>query len=150
MGRDGAMKTSTFFAAFSLGILASCAQMSPHEAVHSINVRRTVQNARIRTDHDALAKFFEDVAREMETKAAEQKQLLEHYEEKSYLYGREAQDLKSHAAALVRKYHETAEENIKEAAAHRLMAVEQAQHESTGRDGKMAGTAVEKENQGSN
>ncbi|BCT66826.1 hypothetical protein NNRS527_00394 [Nitrosospira sp. NRS527] len=82
----------------------------------------------------------------METKAAEQKQLLEHYEEKSYLYGREAQDLKSHAAALVRKYHETTEENIKEAAAHRLMTVEQAQHESTCRDGKMAGTA----DQGSN
>ncbi len=89
------MKTSTFFAAFSLSILASCAQMSPHEAVHNTNVRKTVQNARIRTDHDALAKFFKDAAREMGTKAAEQKQLLENYEEKNYLYGREAQDLNS-------------------------------------------------------
>lgn len=144
------MKTSTFFAAFSLGILASCAQMNPHEAVHNTNVRKTVQSTRLRTDHDALAKFFEDAAPEMEMKVAEQEKLLEHYEEKSYLYGREAQDLKSHAAALVRKYHETAEENIKEAAAHRLMAVEQAQHDSTGRDGKMAGAAVEKESRGNN
>lgn len=116
------------------------------EAIHDANVPRTVQNARIRTEHEALAKFFKDVAREMETKAAEQKQLQEHYKEKSYLYGREAQDLKSHATALVHKYQETAEKNIKEAVACRLMAVEQARHESAGRDGKMAGTA----DQGSN
>jgi hypothetical protein len=50
----------------------------------------------------------------------------------------------------VRKYHESAEENIKEAAAHRLMAVEEAQHDFTGHDGKMEGAAVEKERQGSN
>lgn len=59
------MKTSKFFAAFSLDILASCAQMNPHEAVHNTNVRKTVKSARIRTDHDALAKFFEDAAKEM-------------------------------------------------------------------------------------
>ena len=66
-----------------------------------------------------------------------------------YMVGKH-KNLKSHAAALVCKYHETAEENIKEAAAHRLMAVEQAQHDSTGCDGKMAGTTIEKESQGSN
>jgi hypothetical protein len=35
----------------------------------------------------------------MQAKAEEQKKLLQHYEEKSYLYGREAQDLISHTGA---------------------------------------------------
>ena len=60
----------------------------------------------------------------MQAKAEEQKKLLQHYEEKSYLYGREAQDLISHTSALVRKYGETAQENRKEAALHRQMALD--------------------------
>lgn len=63
----------------------------------------------------------ENAAGEMQTKAEEQKRLLEHYEEKSYLYGRQAQDLKSHTAALVRKYNEVAAENIREAPVYRQL-----------------------------
>ena len=144
------MKTRTFFTALSLGLLAACAQMSPYEAVHNTNVRKISQNARTRSDHDALTRYFEDAAREMQAKAEEQKKLLEHYQEKSYLYGREAQDLKSHTAALVRKYKEIAEENIKEASVHRQMALELAKRDVAGQDGRVAGAAVEAERQGSN
>ena len=145
------MKTRTFFAALSLGFLASCAQMSPHDGVQIPVVRKakTAQSARTRSDHDALTKYFEDAANEMQAKAEEQKKLLQHYEEKSYLYGREAQDLISHTGALVRKYDETAEENRKEAALHRQMALEQNQIGSTASSGKMAGT-VREEQQKSN
>lgn len=118
------MKTRTLLAALSLGLLASCAPMTSHEAIQNTNIRKAVQNARTRSDHDALTMYFEGAAKEMRTKAEEQKRLLEHYEQKSYLYGRQAQDLKSHTWALARKYEETAEENIKEAAAHRQMALE--------------------------
>ena len=118
------MKKRTFFAALSLGLLASCAQMTPLEAIQNTNVRKAVQNARTRSDHDALTKYFEGAAREMQTKAEEQRKLLEHYEEKGYLHGRQAEDRKSHTWALARKYEETAEANIKEAAAHRQMALE--------------------------
>ena len=65
----------------------------------------------------------------MQVKAEEEKKLLEHYEEKSYLYGRRAQDLKAHTAALVRKYTKSAEENMKQAVLHRKMAREQAPRE---------------------
>jgi hypothetical protein len=58
----------------------------------------------------------------MQAKVEEQKQLLEHYEDKSYLYGRRAQDLQSHTAALVRHYEKTIKANIQEAALHRQMA----------------------------
>jgi hypothetical protein len=124
---DVIMRTRTFFAALSLGLLASCAQMGPHDAIQNTNVRKAAQSARTRSDHDALSKYFENAAREMRAKAREQKQLLEHYESKSYLYGRQAQDLKSHTGAMVRKYEDRAEENIKEANAHRQIARELAQ-----------------------
>jgi len=110
--------------------------MSPYDAVQNPTVRKTSQNARTRSDHDALSRYFEGAAKEMQTKAAEQKKLLEHYEEKGYLYGRQAQDLKSHTAALVRKYEETVEENIKEANLHRQMALEMAKRELAVRDEK--------------
>ena len=136
------MKTRTFFAALSLGFLAACAPLSPHEAVQNSTIRKAAQNARTRSDHNALTKYFEDAANEMRAKAEEQKKLLEHYEDRSYLYGREAQDLISHTTALLRKYHETAQENRKEAAAHRQMALEQAQLNRATHDGKIAGAAV--------
>jgi hypothetical protein len=58
----------------------------------------------------------------MQAKAQEQKQLLEEYESKSYLYGRRSQDLQSHTYALVRKYEKELKTNIKEAALHRQKA----------------------------
>lgn len=142
------MKTRTFLAALSLGFLAACAQMSPREAVNNPTIGKAVQNAQTSGDHYALTKYFEGAAREMQIKADEKKNLLEHYEDKSYLYGREAQDLISHAAALVRKYDQTARENIKEAAAHRQMALEAAGIRAT-RDHKMAGSALGEEHQSS-
>lgn len=145
------MRTRTFFAALSLGLTAACAQMSPFEAVQNTNIRKTAQSPRTRSDHDALTRYFEEAAREMRTKAQEQEKLLEHYEQKSYLYGREAQDLKSHTAALVRKYKETAEENIKEAAAHRQMALEQNRQNLAARNGRAhSGSAMKMGHQGHN
>jgi hypothetical protein len=44
----------------------------------------------------------------------------------------------------------TVEENIKEAADHRLMAIEQTTPDSSRGDGKMTSIAVEEESQGSN
>ena len=130
------MKTRRIFAVLSFSLLAACAQMSPHEIGQNTNIRKGAQNAKTRSDHDALSKYFEKAAREMQTKADEQKKLLEHYEEKGYLYGRQAQDLKSHTAALLRKYEANADENIREAAAHRQMALEQAKREFAARDGQ--------------
>jgi hypothetical protein len=57
----------------------------------------------------------------MQAKSDEQKRLLEHYEDKSYLYGKRAQDLQSHTSALIRKYEQAARSNMREAMAHRRM-----------------------------
>jgi hypothetical protein len=52
----------------------------------------------------------------------EQKELLEQYQDKSYLYGRQAQDLQANTDALIRKLEHTVKTNIQEAALHRQMA----------------------------
>ena len=77
------MKTRNLFAVLSLSLLAACAQTSHQEVLQSTNIRKAAQNARTRSDHDALTQYFEDTAREMQVKTKEQRKLLEHYEEKA-------------------------------------------------------------------
>lgn len=118
------MKIDKIIAAFSL--LSFMAAMSlPAQAVievENFDIDAASHNAVTRSDHEAVAKYYENAAVEMQTKAQEQKSLLEQYEDKSYLYGREAQDLQAHTHALARKYEKEAQANIKEAALHRQMA----------------------------
>lgn len=106
----------------TLGLLVSCAPMSRYEAVKSPVILKAVQNARTYNNHNALAKRFENLAKEMHMQAEEQKRLLEHYQEKSYLYGRQAQDRKSHTWALMHRYEQAAKTSLSKAAAHRQMA----------------------------
>jgi hypothetical protein len=142
------MKTRTFLAALSLASVAACAQMSPNGTIHNPVIDNAIQNARTPDDHYALTRYFEGAARNMHVKAAEQKKLLEHYENRSYLYGREAQDLISHTSALVRMYNRTARDSIKEAALHRQMAQDEAVPSQP--DHKMAGSSLIEVERGSN
>lgn len=95
------MKIKTFCAVLAIfSTLTCCAQT---------NSELLVSGTKIPNDYDALVKHFETVAKEMQVKQEEQEKLLEHYEAKSYLYGRQAQDLKSHCQALLRNYQQAAE-----------------------------------------
>jgi hypothetical protein len=76
-----------------------------------------------RKRHETVAKYYEDEAGKMQAKAKELKLLLEHYEDKSYLYGKKAQDLQAHTEALVRKYENSARTDAAEAASHRQIAL---------------------------
>lgn len=53
-------------------------------------------NAESKTDHETLAKHYDETADEMQVKVAEHKKLLNQYELKAYLYGRQAEDFKAH------------------------------------------------------
>jgi len=116
-------KIGKLFAALAITLLASCAQMGPLEAQNA-DIRKAAENARTHADHNRLAKQYESTAKELLVKAEEQKKLLQHYEEKSYLYGRQAQDHKSHTSALLNKYQQAAAETIKQAAFHHKIAAE--------------------------
>lgn len=82
------------------------------------------QNATTQTQraHERLAKYYEAAAAQVQTKVEEKKELLEHYEDKSYLYGRRAQDLQSHTHALIRNYEKAVRTNLQAAASHRQIA----------------------------
>ena len=122
-------KSGTFVAILSaIALLASCAQMSPLEAQND-DIHKAVKNARTYIDHDNLAKQYRSAAKEMLIKVEDQKKLLQHYEEKSYLYGRQAQDKQSHTSALLHKYERAAEETLKQAAFHQRMASELAKRD---------------------
>lgn len=120
------MKTEIrkFVAAISaLGQLASCAQLDPLDA-RNASATPPAQNTRTLAEHDNIARRYENTSKELLVKAQEHKKLLEHYEDKSYLYGKQGQDFQSHKIALVRKYTLAAEKAATEAAFHYRMASE--------------------------
>jgi hypothetical protein len=117
------MNLPKFAATFSL--LAVFTVMSPLSGTaENFDIDAAVQSAKTRTDHEALAKYYEDAAKEAQVKAAEQQSLLEEYESKAYLYGRNAEDMKSRADAALRKYEKAAQAGSKQAALHRQLAAQ--------------------------
>jgi hypothetical protein len=115
------MKTTKFFAVLAvLGLLASCAQMTPQP----IDMTQAVKNARTSADHSALAKRYEDAAKEMQAKVQDHKNQLEEYEYHSNLYGKRVQDLQAHCRGLIRYYEQAEEANREMAEIHRQLAAE--------------------------
>lgn len=111
------------FAALSMmGVLVSVSSSAVAQPIDTPEIRAAAQNAVTRSDHGAIAKYYENTAAQMQAKVAEQKELLEHYEDKSYLYGRQAQDLQSHTSARIREYEKSAKESTKIATLHRQIA----------------------------
>jgi hypothetical protein len=101
----------------AFGLLSACSEMNPHP----MDMTQAVQNAETKADHQALAEHYEEAAKEMQLKVDEHKKLLEQYESKSYLYGRQAEDLKAHCLRLIEVYEKAAEENLRMAKLHRQM-----------------------------
>ena len=112
------MKTKLLIPLFlTLGLLAACAEMNPHP----MDMSQSVQNAKSKADHEALAQHYEEAAKEMQLKVEEHKKLLNQYESKGYLYGRQAEDLKAHCLRLIDVYEKAAEANLEMAKMHRQM-----------------------------
>jgi hypothetical protein len=92
------------------------------QPIDTEEIRAAAQSAATSIEHEFVAKYYEKAAAQLDAKMKEQKELLEQYENKSYLYGRQAQDLQSHTLALIRDYEKSVEASNKEAALHRQMA----------------------------
>jgi len=101
----------------SVGLMSSCAEMNPHP----MDMSQAVQNATTKADHKAIAEHYEETANEMQLKVDEHKKLLDQYQSKSYLYGRQAEDLKAHCQELINVYERAVDANKKMAAIHRQM-----------------------------
>ena len=115
------MKTGTPFALVALfGLLVSCT-INPHP----MDMTQAVQSAKSPSDHEALAKHYEDAAKDMQAKAEEHRKLLAQYEaRRNVFYGKQGGSLVSHCQALVRSYEQAAADNRSMAESHRQMAAE--------------------------
>jgi hypothetical protein len=102
-----------------LGLLGSCT-INPH----SMDMTQAVQSAKSRSDHESLAKHYEEAAKDMQAKAAEHKQMVAKYEANKSLYGKQASSLVSHCQGLARVYDQAAAENLSMAESHRQLAAE--------------------------
>ncbi|TYP68403.1 hypothetical protein BCL69_11652 [Nitrosomonas communis] len=120
------MKTNIcWLALLAIGFLSGCAQMSPIASTLSDEELVANQHFIEPSNHDAVAKHYEDVAREMKAKLNAQKEQLEEYERHNYYYGRKGQNFRSHTWANIRHLENSVKENLEEAAMHRKMAQDQ-------------------------
>jgi hypothetical protein len=114
------MKTLTSLAlAASLSLFGACT-INPH----SMDMTKAIQSAKAPSDHENLAKHYEEAAKEMQAEADEHKKLLAQYEANKVIYGKQASTLISHCQGLIRIYEQAAKENVAMADAHRQMAAE--------------------------
>lgn len=111
--------TSGAAVAMVVGLLSSCS-INPHR----MDMTQAVQGAKSRSDHEALAKRYEEAANEMRAKAEEHKRLLTQYQTKKDLYRKQAQDLINHCQGLIRVYDQAAADNLAMANSHREIAAE--------------------------
>lgn len=106
-----------------LFLVVACAGLSPLEAQNADN-KITAQNAKTYSEHDNLANYYDNLAKEMVAKVKEKKESLKEYDNHSYYYGRQGQDFKSHTIANIRYYDEAAKEASQQAAFHHKVAAE--------------------------
>ncbi|MEO6824796.1 MAG: hypothetical protein ABI167_08765 [Nitrosospira sp.] len=115
-----------FAVLFLIVLLTSCAQIPSLEMrqAQKTDMRMGTENARTSDDHKVLARQYETAAGQLLAEAEKKRELLQHYEERSYLYGKRAQDMQSHTWALLRKYEIAARDTRRQAAFHQRMALE--------------------------
>lgn len=106
-----------------LFLLVACAQLDQLET-QDTDSRKMVQDAKTHSDHNNLSNYYDNLAKEMAVKAAEEIESLKGYGEHSHSYGRQGQDFKSHTQANIRYYEQAASDATKQAEFHRKIAVE--------------------------
>jgi|CXWL01.1.fsa_nt_gi hypothetical protein len=111
-----ALKFSTQLPLIALTLLFSLASISSSIAAQP----EVTHNA-----HESLVRHYENLAKEAKAKLEENKTALEKYEAHSHYYGRQGQELKSHASANIRGYEKDLEESLRNADLHRKMAAGQ-------------------------
>jgi hypothetical protein len=112
------MKTKLLISLFLvIGLLAACTNTNPH----ATDMDDLAMRSETKADHEALAEHYQEAAEEMQAKADQDKKLLNQYESKSYLYGRQAEDLKASCQRLIDVYEKAAQENLSMSKMHRQM-----------------------------
>lgn len=103
-----------------LVLLTSCAQLNRHP----MDMAQAVQNAKTRADHEALAKHYEDEAKEMQAKLQEHQKMYEEYEAHRHYYGRRGLDMEAMCRALIHYYAQAVESNRQMEKSHQELAIQ--------------------------
>ncbi|GJL71965.1 MAG: hypothetical protein NMNS01_11640 [Nitrosomonas sp.] len=106
--KTAAKKSFTIFSIFALLILG-------------VSANATASSTE---EHDVMATQFENLAKEMQAKVIEQKEIVKHKPRSSY-FGKNRQRIKSHIAYKIRKYEKMAAEYIAQSAYHHDLAAAQ-------------------------
>ena len=77
------------------------------------------------SNHAALTKYYENLAKDAKAKLQENKAALDEYEAHPYYYGRQGQDFQSHTSANIHEYEEILAESLNNAELHRKVVMEQ-------------------------
>ena len=88
----------------------------------SPDVTQAIQNAQTRSDHENLAKHYEDAAKEMQINVEQHRKLLTQYEAVKGFESRQYHNLIEHCRWLIRIYEQAVAENRSMAEAHRQIA----------------------------
>ena len=102
------------------GLLTFGMQMS----AYATDMGKAVHTAKTSADHEALAKYFEETAKEMQSKLQDHQKMYGQYQAESQYYGRQGLDMESMCLGMIRTYEQAAKENLDMAASHRKMAAE--------------------------
>lgn len=105
---------------FTLSACAQLGQLGRADAEHE----KMVQSAKTHGDHDKLANYYANLAREAEAKLKENKGMLDEYEAHAYYYGRQGLDLQSHTQGNIRYYEQTIRNAAKQVDFHRKVAAD--------------------------
>lgn len=132
------VKKISFLVMMTIGISSAYAQISSAESVQADGFYHADQNGIEQSDHDALARYYENIAKAMQEKLLEEKKLLQKYDNHSYYYGRKGQELQFHTVANIRHYEKSIKENLKEAAIHQKMAKDAMERHDADVDGQFA------------
>lgn len=89
-------------------------------------------------DHSALAVKYKNMAKEMEAKVEEQKDILKHKPRTSHL-GRNGHRIKKRVMSRIQKYEKAAEENFAKADYHTKIAAREAGFEPVAKPGQADG-----------
>ena len=121
------MKTDTAQYFTLVSIVAFCIIATPMSAFATDQIAEfdlNATNTQGDVDHNALAHFYENQAKVMQTKIDEQVEALSHKPRSSY-FGKHGQDIKKHVKYKIYELEKAAEENLEKAAYHRKIAEEQ-------------------------
>lgn len=113
-------KGNYFSVLLTLTLLVACAPMETKTSAQDIEAHHTIQNGS-NFDHDALAKKYEALAKNMQAKVQEQKEVFKH-RSRSSRFGKRGKNIKSHITYKIDRYEKAAQENLDKAAYHRKMS----------------------------